>query len=421
MQEVPSSTENTHINRPRLAPILFALALSLQVTWYILLLASYIRTPGIVESADFSIFYTAGRIAASGQYSLLYDLPTQLKVQESVWKIPLRSDEILPFNHPPLLVPVLQVISSGSYLSSYLFWLGVMLCLLAVTGILLDRLLKAMQWKRSLRALFITACMLFYPAFISLLKGQDTAFLLLGGTLWVYGMLKEKDPLAGLGLAMLVIRPQITLVLAIPFIFKRQRVWWWFCGWALALALYSFILVGVRGTRDFIHLLFLSAGGQGYGITQNAMFNFIGMFLRIFPHVSLGFAQSLAWLLYVAAIIGLSILWWRVPKLQIWHLVLASSLSLFIAPHLYFHDLSFLLLPVLGACLIIARRFQPDHSRAFFVVLPFVCSLVLLFADLWDPLRFTVPYLLMLALPLLAWFFETHPPSQGIITSPQME
>jgi hypothetical protein len=318
-------------------------------------------------------------------------------------------------------VPVLQIICTGNYLSSYLRWLGVMLCFLAVTGILLDRLLKAMQWKGRERMLFITACMLFYPAFISLLKGQDTAFLLLGGMLWVYGLLKEKDPLAGLGLAMLVIRPQIALVLAIPFIFKRRRVWWWFCGWALALALYSFILVGVRGTRDFIHLLFLSAGGQGYGITQNAMFNFIGMFLRIFPHVSLGFAQNLAWLFYLAAIIGLSILWWHVPKLQIWHLVLASSLSLFIAPHLYFHDLSFLLLPVLGACLIIADRFQPDHSRAFLVVLPFVCSLVLLFADLWDPLRFIVPYLLMLALPLLAWFFETHPPSQGIITSPQME
>ena len=99
-----------------------------------------------------------------------------------------------------------------------------MLCFLTVTGILLDRLLKAMQWKGRERMLFIAAFMLYYPTFISLLKGQDTAFLLLGGTLWVYGLLKEKDPLAGLGLAMLVIRPQIALVLAIPFIFKRRRV-----------------------------------------------------------------------------------------------------------------------------------------------------------------------------------------------------
>jgi hypothetical protein len=37
-------------------------------------------------------------------------------------------------------------------------------------------------------------------------------------------MFMQKDPLSGLGLAMLVIRPQIALVLAIPFIFKRRRV-----------------------------------------------------------------------------------------------------------------------------------------------------------------------------------------------------
>jgi hypothetical protein len=180
------------------------------------------------------------------------------------------------------------------------------------------------------------------------------------------------------------------------------------------------MLVGVRGTQDFIHLLFLSAGGQGYGITQNARFNFIGLFLRIFPQTSLAFAQSLAWVLYLLAIIGLSILWWRVPKLQLWHLVLASSLSLFIAPHRYFHDLSFLLLPALSTSLIIACSFQPGHSRAFLVVLPVACSLARLFADLSDPLRFTIPYLLMLVLPLLAWSYETHPLSQGIITSSQM-
>jgi Glycosyltransferase family 87 len=402
--------------RPRLGPILLALAITFQVTWYILLLVSYIRTPANVQGADFSVFYTAGRIAGSRQYFLLYDIPTQVKIQDSIWGIPLQADEILPFNHPPLLVPVLQIICTNNYISSYLRWLALLACFVVAAGFLLDRLLKSLQWKFSERAVFITAFMLFYPTFISMLKGQDSALLLLGGTLWLYGMLREKDPLAGLGLAMLVIRPQIALLLSIPFIFNRRQVWWWFCGGALALSIYSFLLVGVRGSKDFINLLFQNAGGQSTGMNPNAMFNFVGMALRIFPHTDLAFVQNLAWAIYLAATIGLCILWGRTPKLQLWHLVLASSLSLFIAPHLHFHDLSFLLLPILGMSLILARRIQSGHSRALLVALPLVCSLALLFGDIWDPVRFVIPYLIMLALPLVAWFYATHPPAQGILT-----
>jgi len=124
--------------------------------------------------------------------------------------------------------------------------------------------------------------------------------------------------------------------------------------------------------------------------------------------------------LYLAAIIGLSILWGRAAKISLWQLVLACSISLFVAPHLYFHDLSFLLLPLLITALIIAERIRPGQSRAVLVALLLVCSLTLLFGDIWDPIRFVFPYLIMLALPLLSWFYTTRPPAQEIPTQ-QME
>jgi hypothetical protein len=138
----------------RIVPLLLAFALALQATWYILLLVMYIRTPANVQGADFSVFYTAARIAASGQYSLLYDIPTQVKIQESIWGMPLLADEILPFNHPPLLVPVLQVICTDNYISSYLRWLALLACFVAAAGFLLDRLLKSLQWKSAERGVF---------------------------------------------------------------------------------------------------------------------------------------------------------------------------------------------------------------------------------------------------------------------------
>lgn len=77
-----------------------------------------------------------------------------------------------------------------------------------------------------------------------------------------------------------VTRPQIAVILAVPFLFNRRRVWWWFCGGAAFLALYSLALVRFEGVRDFISLLRISAIGQGFGMNQNAMFNFTGMVLR---------------------------------------------------------------------------------------------------------------------------------------------
>ena len=389
------------------AIVFVVVGLVFQLIWYGMLWAGMIFHSDVDKPIDFSIFYTAGRIADLGHYYQLYDLQTQLAVQEALLNRSLRVEELLPFNHPPLLVPILQIICTSNYLVSYWRWVGVMICFLVVICFLINRLLGSMGWGRWERAYFLAALMLFFPLFASLLKGQDTAFLLLGGTLWIYGMVVKKDNVAGLGLAMTVIRPQIALVLSIPFLFNRQRVWWWFCTGAAGLALYSLALVGFGGIRDFIHLMVVSAAGEGYGMIQNHMFNFTGMMLRMFPQVNVGLVHGLAWGLFLAVIIGLSVIWRLTSRIQLWHLVLAACLSVFAAPHLHSHDLAFLLLPVLVTSLIITRC-KPSQSKFGPAVLPVAASLVLLFAEIWDPLLFTVPYLLMLALSALAWFYETR-------------
>lgn len=37
---------------------------------------------------------------------------------------------------------------------------------------------------------------------------------------------------------------------------------------------------------------------------------------------------------------------------------------------------------------------------------PMLVSIILLFSEFWDPAWFTIPYLLMAALPVLAWLAE---------------
>ncbi len=142
-----------------------------------------------------------------------------------------------------------------------------------------------------------------------------------------------------------VTRPQIAVILAVPFLFNRRRVWWWFCGGAAFLALYSLALVRFEGVRDFISLLRISAIGQGFGMNQNAMFNFTGMVLRLLPHADIDAVHVAAWGLFLAAVIGLSVWWKSSPEIHYHQIVLAVAICVFTTPHLHYHDLALLLIP----------------------------------------------------------------------------
>ena len=378
--------------------------LVLQVIWYGMLWSRMLIRPDESRPTDFSSFYTAGRIAYSGRYSLIYDIQTQRQFQEVLLGQTIQTSQVLPFMHPPILVPVLQLISTQDYMAFYWRWVLILVCLLVATTAVINQLLRAMKWDAGSRWIFIISAFLFYPVFASLLKGQDTAFLLFGAVLWVYGVIMKKDIPAGIGLALTVIRPQIAVMLAVPFFFNRRKIWWWFCVGAAALFAYSFIQVGWTGVKDYLHILTISAGGIGYGLSEAAMFNFTGLVLRLAPGLGIGLVHALGWGLFAAALAGLCAVWRFSKSIDYRHIALAATLSLFAAPHLHYHDLAFLIIPII--CLALAgvesNRIKINYASA----LPLAVSLALLFADLWDPLRYTVPYLLMAALPAFTWMVE---------------
>jgi len=386
--------------------VLIIIGIIAQLAWYGLLWSRMFTQLDISKPGDFSIFYTAGRIAATGHVTQIYNLQSQLAVQEKLLGSSFPLSQLLPFNHPPLLVPILQLICSQDYMASYWRWVLVMVCFILATLVIIDRLLLAMQWNQDARLTFIICCGLFYPIFVGLLKGQDTAFLLFGCMFWFFGLVVKKDSLAGLGLALTIIRPQIALVLAVPFLFNRRKVWWWFLGGAVSLGLYSLVLVRMEGVRDFINLLKISAAGQGFGMNQAAMFNFTGMVLRLFPFASLDLVHIIAWGLFLAAAVGLSV-WWKIsPEIQLHHVILAVTLSVFTAPHLHYHDLILLLIPVIGLVLILVKHQKLKTAGAAATVV--LISVIWMVGEIWEFSRLTFPYLLMAFLPFAAWFYEEH-------------
>jgi hypothetical protein len=85
---------------------------------------------------DFVIQLTAGRVSVLDGPEKVYDRETQTARQAEILGIDEDEVRLLPFNHPPLLLPVLGPLSRSSPRSAYFLWTAVSLALF-ISGIAL--------------------------------------------------------------------------------------------------------------------------------------------------------------------------------------------------------------------------------------------------------------------------------------------
>ena len=385
----------------RLPRLLVIPLLAFLVVWYAFLFFRYLSPGGGVEGADFLTYYSVGRVAREHGFSRVYDLSLAAAAQAQLMGTDVGDQQVLPPNHPPFLYPYLALIANLEYRQAYLLYALLMIVFVLVGLPSLLVFLKKENFQHRDLPLLILGILLFEPLFISLLKGQDSALLLLGGMLWLSGFLRHDDRLAGLGLSLTLIRPQLALLLALPFLFHQRRVWWWFCVGALVLAAFSLLQVGFSGSRDYLQIISLSAAGGGYGMAEAAMVNFTGLLVRLFPGMSPNISHLLGWSLYGVALLVLCLAWHVSRSINLAHLTLAVCLALFSSPHLHYHDLALLLVPLLALAVTVSRSGRVKTLWA--VLLPLLISLVLVLGEIWTPLGYLVVYLLLLLLPILAF------------------
>ena len=362
----------------------------------------FINDPVERTGADFIHFYSAGRIAQSEGASQVYDLALQQKIEEQQVGFPLAPGQVLPYNHLPFLIPILQSIVSTDYVNSFYRWVLIMVILFITGIIILGRILTENGMDRKSIFLASISSFLFLPLFFSLMNGQDTAFIFLGAAIWMYGLLTKREMLAGLGLSLTTVRPHIALILALPMLFSYRKAFLGFLIGSGILALISFLIIDVDGTREFINVILISAGGEWYGMKQYAMYNLIGVLMRTLPWLEAATIRAIGWIVYGITIIALCIFWARSKNLETGKIGLTVILALFTIPHLHFHDLTLLLIPVYELV-----RSSIQHNRlktSIATVLPIAISLLLLLGNISPLLQYTFPYLVMIALAVYLYY-----------------
>jgi hypothetical protein len=389
-----SQPHRSKINIRRLLTIALLAALVLS---YTLLWLRMISDPVQYTGSDFITFYSVGTIGQRYGLSHAYDFNLQKAVEEEVVGFKVDPSNVLPHNHMPFLNPLLVLLvtaTGGNYIPGFIAW-NLLMIAVYICAIIVIRITFADKIEKD----YLTAVVifLFLPFFVSLMNGQDTALLILGASGLFYGVLKQKPAMAGLGLALTTVRPHIALLLAVPFLFKERKIFWWFCAGASALVLVSLLTLGRNGLVDFFHILFDTLGRS----RETAMVNFIGMAERLLPALDSGWVRLVGWVLYGITLIFLCIFWKRSARIGAGSLGLALIVSLFAAPHLVYHDLSLLLFPLLVVLGMEVERKSLGQKDVALVILGI--STVLLLSFISTSFQFFFPYILMLLLGFYLW------------------
>ena len=380
---------------------LIILGLILQMSWvygflYYTINNSYNKY--LKGGVDFLAYYSAGYIFRFLSPNRIYDLSLQRTIQDTIYPVSTLP-RFYPFNHPPILAPLLGWAAIDNYNISYLRWIGILIIFHLISLQLLLNILNLLKWEK-INILNISVSMLFFsPVIVSLLRSQDSTFLLLTISIFVYGIIFSKDKVAGLGLALAMIRPQIALALAIPFIFKRRKVWWWFLIWGCFLFIFSFLILGINGFNDLINVLIFSGSGLGFDVDRMA--TLMGFILRFYPSIQPKVFHLLGYLGYFLSILSICILWIKTQVIEIKQISISILLTMIFVPHLHSHDYVLFLLPLLG--LVTFLYTQKILSQESCVLIIIGCSLILI---LYELILFTTTIYFLFLLLFVGFLFD---------------
>jgi hypothetical protein len=373
------------------------------VLCYSFLWVRMITTPIQYTGTDFVAFYAAGRIAQNEGSGYVYEMVLQQKYEEELIGEEISWGLVRIYLNPPFVVPLVQAITSDNFVLSLILWNVMMLAFFVSGTLVLIPLLRGGFSKKEWPIL-LTGILLFFPAYKSIVIGQNSAMLYFGACAWLTGVMMKKDWLGGLGLAVMTVRPHLALPLALPFLFSNRRgVWWWFVTGALVLAGFSLAYSGIIGIEGFLRILTFSGSGVNLTTGEGSMINLIGLLLHLMPGIPAPTIRWIGWGVYFASMVGLCIYWSRHNVIGERQISLAVILCIFTAPHLHLHDFVLLIVPFFG---LLRWARNQDVSSDDIILVPFGISLALLFSFFAEILQIIIPFVVLLIVFLLVMYPE---------------
>jgi hypothetical protein len=322
------------------------------MSYHIFYWVNLLNDPDQRTGSDFIGFYNFGRIMQEKGIQSIYDIAEQQRIEEEVVGHPVT---VIFYTHLPFMAPLAAAIVDEDYLASFKRWALILLLLNALNVYLLANLLDLKRFTRENGLILILGAFFFDPTASGFMNGQDTAVLLLGAALWLRGMTSKEYFMAGLGLSLTTVRPQVALFLAIPFLFKQRKVFWGFVLGSSVLAGISLWLLKMDGTLRFIESLRYIESTIWVEPHSFDMPTISGIIRRNFTVTDPTAAKTFVWICYLIGIMTFSAWWHRSEEITEKHIGLIGLFAIFLLPYAHYHELTMLLIPIFCLLRILER------------------------------------------------------------------
>lgn len=317
-----------------------------------------------IRLADFLAYYTGGKLVLAGHGGSLYSFAAVGHAEAQI-SFPLRiPGGISPFIYPPWFALAVVPLALLPYTPAYVVWFGANIVFALFSLLTLNRLAGM---RGTLAALVTFLGLSFLPVFAAFTQGQVSLLLLalVTGVLW--SLRRGHGALAGILLALLLIKPQYALPVAGVLLLRRQ---WRACGifalCAVLLVLVPMLVLGsgieVSYVRGLVHLSALH-GNFGYMAPPPVNYSLQGLLGLLVPSHG---AVARIGLIGIAFLITVgSALRDRDAAVPI---ALAVLFGLLASPHVLVYDVSLLIFPVV---VLVGRNFSWAPLAAVAYLAPF--------------------------------------------------
>jgi len=354
--------------------------------------------------SDFLSLYTGGSLLWTDRLSL-YDLEKQKNFQVLVQ--PEQGDWVLPFLNPPFAAVALVPLAWFSFQSAY-FLMSIANLLLLILS--LRQLIRHLDFSNDQIHWLLLFTVANVGTRIAFFQGQTSYILLFILTSFFVAWKRGFEIKAGIWSSLAWFKPQIAaVVLALTIVPVRWRFLWASAISALLVAASSLVIVGQKGTQDFLSLMHQAMLGN-YDLSINAarMHNLRALSISLLPHPW----ETYLWL-SLTIMVGSKALKMNFRNATsrsfseriLWIMIAV----LLVAPHLHTHDLTLLIIPV--AFFLRQCGKQVSATYGFFTIL----LAVLPFLNLVSvrPLPPLIPLVLLLVFMLGAKVLPGYGQTEG--------
>jgi hypothetical protein len=206
---------------------------------------------------DFVEFYVIGKILNSYEASRIYDLQLAVGLQHATLPT-MPETEMLVFGHAPYVAWLFRPFGGLPYAWAYITWLAFSASLYLTSLLLLFGSGNLPREHRKTGLLLAVSSVSFILE--TWIGGQLSVLVFFAWALFFYCRHKDRLFLAGIALSLGLFKPTLLVLPAVMLLFgRRWRVLGGLATGALALALASIKMVGLRGCRAWIDTLLFNA------------------------------------------------------------------------------------------------------------------------------------------------------------------